>query len=178
MDAIEVYRNIEALSAEFATERRERQRRRELVPADFARLKDAGFLLTGVPVDHGGIWESVSGSARPICDMLRVLAHGDPSVALVCAMHPAQFLDGDGTSAWSRSEGMGGAAAVDFPESLAPRTAIDEADIGQQNGLRHDLQRHRAGHCKKDFDEPAHRHLPTRVFPERFPSDNASGLNF
>jgi alkylation response protein AidB-like acyl-CoA dehydrogenase len=89
MEAIEVYRNIEALSAEFATERRERQRRRELVPADFARLADAGFLLTGVPVDHGGIWESVSGSARPICEMLRILAHGDSSVALVCAMHPA-----------------------------------------------------------------------------------------
>jgi alkylation response protein AidB-like acyl-CoA dehydrogenase len=89
MEAIEVCRNIQALSAEFATERRERQRRRELVPADFARLEDAGFLLTGVPVDHGGIWESVSGSARPICDMLRVLAHGDSSVALVCAMHPA-----------------------------------------------------------------------------------------
>jgi alkylation response protein AidB-like acyl-CoA dehydrogenase len=89
MEAIEVCRNIEALSAEFATERRERQRRRELAPADFARLADAGFLLTGVPVDHGGIWESVSGSARPICDMLRILAHGDSSVALVCAMHPA-----------------------------------------------------------------------------------------
>jgi hypothetical protein len=31
MEAIDVYRNIQALSAEFATERRERQRRRELV---------------------------------------------------------------------------------------------------------------------------------------------------
>ena len=28
------------------------------------------------------------GSARPICEMLRTLAHGDSSVALVCAMHP------------------------------------------------------------------------------------------
>jgi alkylation response protein AidB-like acyl-CoA dehydrogenase len=57
--------------------------------ADFARLRDAGFLLTGVPVDHGGIWQSVSRSTRPICEMLRTLAHGDSSVALVCAMHPA-----------------------------------------------------------------------------------------
>jgi len=89
MDASIVHENLRAISADFAAERRERQRRRELVAADFARLRDAGFLLTGVPVDHGGIWESVGASARPICEMLRTLAHGDSSVALVCAMHPA-----------------------------------------------------------------------------------------
>jgi alkylation response protein AidB-like acyl-CoA dehydrogenase len=88
METPTVYENIRALSAEFAAERRERQQRRELVAADFARLRDAGFLLTGVPVEYGGIWQSVCQSARPICDMLRVLAHGDSSVALVCAMHP------------------------------------------------------------------------------------------
>jgi alkylation response protein AidB-like acyl-CoA dehydrogenase len=88
MDADTVYENIRTLSDQFATERRERQQRRELVAADFARLREAGFLLTGVPVDHGGVWESVSGSTRPICEMLRILAHGDSSVALVCAMHP------------------------------------------------------------------------------------------
>src|SRR5215469_2671577 len=89
MDACTVQENLEAISAEFAAKRRERQQRCELVAADFARLRDAGFLLTGVPVDHSGIWESVGASARPICEMLRTLAHGDSSVALVCAMHPA-----------------------------------------------------------------------------------------
>ena len=89
MDVDTVYENIRAISADFAADRRERQQRRELVAADFARLRDAGFLLTGVPVDHGGIWENVGASARPICEMLRTLAHGDSSVALVCAMHPA-----------------------------------------------------------------------------------------
>src|SRR6516165_12653838 len=89
MDADTVHENLRAISADFAAERRERQQRRDLVAADFARLRDAGFLLTGVPVDHGGIWESVGASARPICEMLRTLAHGDSSVALVCAMHPA-----------------------------------------------------------------------------------------
>ena len=68
MDASIVHENLRAISADFAAERRERQRRRELVAADFARLRDAGFLLTGVPVDHGGIWESVGASARPICE--------------------------------------------------------------------------------------------------------------
>jgi alkylation response protein AidB-like acyl-CoA dehydrogenase len=89
MDAGTVHENLRAISAGFATERRERQQRRELMADDFARLRDGGFLLTGAPVDHGGVWESVSGSTRPICEMLRVLAHGDSSVALVCAMHPA-----------------------------------------------------------------------------------------
>jgi hypothetical protein len=73
MEAAEVYENIRALSAEFATQRRERQRRCELAAADFARLHDAGFVLTGVPVDQGGIWESVRVSTRPICEMLRTL---------------------------------------------------------------------------------------------------------
>jgi alkylation response protein AidB-like acyl-CoA dehydrogenase len=89
MDAGTVQKNLQAISTDFAAARRERQQRRELVAADFARLRDAGFLLTGVPVDNGGIWESVGASARPICEMLRVIAQGDSSVALVCAMHPA-----------------------------------------------------------------------------------------
>ena len=89
MDAGTIHENLETISAEFAAERRERQQRCELAAADFARLRDAGFVLTGVPVDHGGIWQSVGASARPICEMLRTLAQGDSSVALVCAMHPA-----------------------------------------------------------------------------------------
>src|ERR1700736_4830877 len=89
MDAITVFENVRQTAAQFAVERRERQQRRSLVAADFAQLKEAGFHLTGVPIDQGGIGESVRASARPICDMLRVLAHGDSSVALVCAMHPA-----------------------------------------------------------------------------------------
>src|ERR1700730_6005559 len=89
MDAITVFENVRQTAAQFAVERRERQQRRSLVATDFAQLKEAGFHLTGVPIDQGGIWESVRASARPICDTLRVLAHGDSSVALVCAMHPA-----------------------------------------------------------------------------------------
>jgi len=87
MQASEVFANIRDMWAQFAAERRVRQQRRELAAADFVQLREAGFLLTGVPIEEG-IWESVQRSARPICDMLRVLAHGDASVALVCAMHP------------------------------------------------------------------------------------------
>ena len=81
--------SVQAIAAEFAEQRRERQARRQLEPADFARLADAGFLLSGVPAEQGGLWESTSRSTRPVCELLRTLARGDSSVALVCAMHPS-----------------------------------------------------------------------------------------
>lgn len=84
-----IMENVRGVSAQFAQERRERQTRRELVMADFDQLKEAGLHLTGVLTDHGGMWESVSQSTRSICELLRVLARGDSSVALVCAMHPS-----------------------------------------------------------------------------------------
>ena len=59
------------------------------MPADFARLNDAGFLLVAVPEEGGGLWRSVAETTRPICEVLRTLAAADPSVALVASMHPA-----------------------------------------------------------------------------------------
>ncbi len=89
MDSQTVLENVRKLSAEFAGARSERQKRRHLDAADFERLKGAGFLLTGVPTEMGGLWESVARSTRPLCEILRALAAGDPSVALVSSMHPA-----------------------------------------------------------------------------------------
>src|SRR5262245_2560045 len=80
---------VGALAAAFAAERRERQGRRHLDPEDFRRLGEAGFRRTGVPVEEGGLWESVPRTTRPVADLLRALAAGDPAVALVGAMHPA-----------------------------------------------------------------------------------------
>ena len=85
----EVVQNIKELSARFAAHRPERQRRRALEKADFDDLTDAGFHLTGAPPDMGGINGGVAEFTRPLCDMLRILAHGDPSVSLVASMHPA-----------------------------------------------------------------------------------------
>lgn len=84
-----VLANVEPIAARFARERSERQRRRELGRADFDALREAGFLLTGVPVEYGGVWQGVGRSTRPICEILRTLAHGDSSVALVSSMHPS-----------------------------------------------------------------------------------------
>jgi alkylation response protein AidB-like acyl-CoA dehydrogenase len=89
MDAATVQRNVATIAEDFARDRRERQVRRHLDPADFAALADAGYLLSGVPADMGGLWVDIQTSVRPICEILRTLARGDPSVALVSAMHPS-----------------------------------------------------------------------------------------
>jgi alkylation response protein AidB-like acyl-CoA dehydrogenase len=89
MNIATINENVRAVANQFAGDRGDRQRRRELVLADFDQLKAAGLHLMGVLAEHGGLWESVAQSTRPICDLLRLLAAGDSSVALVCAMHPA-----------------------------------------------------------------------------------------
>lgn len=89
MDAKAVLDGVGQIAARFAADRQERQLRRELDPADFDDLASAGFLLTGVGARHGGLFETVRSSTRPIAEILRLLGRGDPSVALVCSMHPA-----------------------------------------------------------------------------------------
>lgn len=84
-----VQARVGALAEAFAAQRDERSRRTALDPADFAALAEAGYLLTGVPAALGGLWEGVDRAVRPYCAMLRDLARGDPSLALVAAMHPA-----------------------------------------------------------------------------------------
>ncbi len=89
MDASEVITNLQDISLAFASQTIERQKRRELDPEDFVRLKGAGFMLTGVPADQGGLWQGAAGSARNYAELVRTIAHGDPCVALVASMHPA-----------------------------------------------------------------------------------------
>lgn len=89
MDYATVLHRIGELSEQFAEQRSERQLRRSLRRPDFDLLRDAGFPLMGLPQSEGGLWQSVTESTRPACELLRVLARGDSSVALVSAMHPA-----------------------------------------------------------------------------------------
>jgi alkylation response protein AidB-like acyl-CoA dehydrogenase len=70
-------------------QRAERQARRSLDAADFIELREAGLLRTVVPEAMGGLWRDTTSSARLVCDVLRLLATADPSVALVSAMHPS-----------------------------------------------------------------------------------------
>jgi alkylation response protein AidB-like acyl-CoA dehydrogenase len=88
LDGARVLTNVQALAAEWAGQRAERQRRRHLDPADFERLREAGFQLACLPIEYGGLWESHQRSSRPLYELARTLAHGDSSVALTAVMHP------------------------------------------------------------------------------------------
>ena len=67
-DAAPVLDSVKRIAREFANQRRQRQLRRELDPKDFAALRDAGFLLTGVPAEQGGLWVDLARSARQIAE--------------------------------------------------------------------------------------------------------------
>lgn len=88
-DGAAVLESVTQVAGTFASQRRERQLRRTLDPEDFRLLREAGFLLTGVPAERGGLWIDVARSTRLTAAILRALARGDSSVALVSSMHPA-----------------------------------------------------------------------------------------
>ena len=89
MNFLKIKDNVQELSLQFASERSERQKRRDLHREDFDNLVSAGYHQTGVLAEQGGLWQSIPESVRQICDLLRILAHGDSSVALVSSMHPS-----------------------------------------------------------------------------------------
>jgi alkylation response protein AidB-like acyl-CoA dehydrogenase len=113
--------SVRDLAAALENERGARQCRREIAVQDFETLKDAGFPLCAVPTAHGGYWEDSARSTRAVCELLRTLAHGDSSLALVCAMHPAVL------SFWLAS-----------PEAPAPFTAAWDAQQREVFGLARD----------------------------------------
>lgn len=76
------------LAQRFGAERRERQAREALDPADFVALAATGFTLTGVPRSEGGVFTELGACIRPYARMLWALAAADPSLALVASMHP------------------------------------------------------------------------------------------
>src|SRR3954451_2887838 len=77
------------IAEQWRTERKDRQMRRHLERADFDALRDAGLLTAIVPTEAGGQWQGTEASARGLCDLYRMLAAAEPSVALVSSMHPA-----------------------------------------------------------------------------------------
>ena len=83
---------VERIAECFAADRPDRQRRRSLDIQDFIALNEAGFLAMSLPARRGGLWEDRQRSARLMCTVVRTLAQGDSSVALVAAMHPSVLL--------------------------------------------------------------------------------------
>jgi alkylation response protein AidB-like acyl-CoA dehydrogenase len=114
----EICAQVADLADEWRSQRTDRQLRRHLDPADFAALRECGLPLLPVPVDHGGTWEYAEASARPMLRTFRHLAGGDPSVALVSAMHPAVITywlttDDPGDDAWVRQQAAVYASAAE-----------------------------------------------------------------
>jgi alkylation response protein AidB-like acyl-CoA dehydrogenase len=107
-DAQSVLSNVREITHDFASQRSERQRRRELKKEDFDRLRESGYLLLAVPIEFGGIWSDERTGTRIACEIIKTLAHGDSSVALVAAMHPAVI----GSTGWS--------SIVNAPEPYGP----------------------------------------------------------
>ncbi|HBK04602.1 MAG TPA: hypothetical protein DDZ81_01925 [Acetobacteraceae bacterium] len=83
--------DIRDIARGFAAQRRERQLRRELDPTDIATLKAAGLHLAAIPEAYGGYWQNARVSQRVQCQAIRLLAQGDPSLALVSSMHPGMM---------------------------------------------------------------------------------------
>lgn len=107
-DAQVVRRQVAEVAAAFAADRRARQARTTLDPADFDALRAAGLLRVGLPAARGGLWSSAQESTRGIAEIYRALAAGDSSVALVSAMHASvlafwlgtEQVDAPHTAAW------------------------------------------------------------------------------
>ncbi len=92
MNSDQVIANLQEVAAGFAELRRERLERCHLERVDFDLLAKAGFLATGLSHSDGGLWKDVRQSTRPYAEMIRTIAMGDPSVALVAAMHPCVLV--------------------------------------------------------------------------------------
>lgn len=147
---------IADLADDWRAQRVDRQLRRHLDPADFDALRGCGFPLLAVPVDAGGTWVDAATSTRAIAQALRGLAGGDPSVALVSAMHPAVLAywlatPDDGETAWAEqraavfASAAGGhqwATVTSEPGSggdiaKTRSTAVRDGDVWRVSGDKH-----------------------------------------
>ena len=52
-DSQSILNNVREIARDFASQRSERQRRRELVTEDFDRLRESGYLMVAVPTTFG-----------------------------------------------------------------------------------------------------------------------------
>lgn len=89
LHAQELLAAVRDIARDFVSDRKQRQQRRALDPADITALTAIGLHLAAVPEEFGGWWQGRQKSLRVQCQALRLLAQGDPSLALVASMHPA-----------------------------------------------------------------------------------------
>lgn len=92
---------------------------------DLEELSQAGYLLSAVPVEFGGL----GGNLLQVCDQQRRLAHWAPATAVARALHLAWtgaaadlYRDGDASLTWLLEEAAAGeifSTASDHPEATA-----------------------------------------------------------
>ena len=87
MDINAVKTNAQLVADEWKEQVSERQQRTELQEDDYNQLKSINIPLLGVPQEFGGLWKDLQTTGSSICEILRILASGDPSVALSSTMH-------------------------------------------------------------------------------------------
>ena len=92
MDINTVTKNARLVASEWTSQVSERQQRTELQEDDYNQLKSINVPLLGVPQEFGGLWENLQSTGSSICKILRILASGDPSVALSSTMHQGCLL--------------------------------------------------------------------------------------
>ena len=82
MDINAVKTNAKLVAEEWKEQVTERQQRTELQEDDYNQLKSINIPLLGVPQEFGGLWQDLQSTGSSVCEILRILASGDPSVAL------------------------------------------------------------------------------------------------
>ncbi|HCG91053.1 MAG TPA: hypothetical protein DEZ08_04365 [Dehalococcoidia bacterium] len=87
MDIATVTKNAKQIATEWKAQVFERQQRTELQESDYNQLMSINVPLLGVPKEFGGLWTNLQSSGSSICKIIRILASGDPSVALSSTMH-------------------------------------------------------------------------------------------
>jgi alkylation response protein AidB-like acyl-CoA dehydrogenase len=109
--------SVVPIAERWRAQRDERLRRRGLDPADFEALREVGFHAACAPAADGGPGV-VARTVRPLASVLRTLAGGGSSVALVATMHPCgpRLL---GRHAGRRPGGVGRPAQAVFASAVA-----------------------------------------------------------
>jgi alkylation response protein AidB-like acyl-CoA dehydrogenase len=148
---------LRSVGDDWRADRAARQDRTSLEQPDFDRLAAAGFLASAAPTDQGGGIGDLATATRPLAEGLRGLAGGDPSVALVAAMHPSVLgywlatPDG-GRADWAEQRRAVFASAVD---------GIQWGTITSEPGSGGDISRTRTVAVPADDVDPV---LPGRPY--------------
>ena len=88
------------------------------MPGDYQLLADVGYTRLCVPEAAGGDWQGTGVTGPVLAEITRELARGDPSVALVAAMHPAVLAYWHAAPSTHSAESFTAQAEANFASAL------------------------------------------------------------